>query len=170
MSGTPVKRLDRSRATDDWYTPPAILDLLPPFDLDPCVPLCGPSPWQRVGSTYDFDDDGLSQAWSGHVWLNPPYSDPGPWMERLADHGDGIALIFARTETGWWHDHVWSKANLLLFVRRRLSFVEPTATEDRKGHNAPAPSVLVAYGRWAVDGLRSSGIPGAFAVPEGVTS
>ena len=113
----------------------------------------------------ELADDGLSVPWAGHVWLNPPYSDPGPWMERLADHGDGIALVFARTDTGWWHDYVWGRADLLLFVRRRLRFVEPTETPGRKASNAPAPSVLVAYGQWAVRSLRSSGIPGAFALP-----
>ena len=164
--GTAIHRLDRSRATDDWYTPPSVLDRLPKFDLDPCVPLVGPSPWQRVDSTFDATTDGLSRDWWGHVWVNPPYSNPGPWIERLAEHGDGIALIFARTETGWWSDHVWSKADLLLFIRRRVSFVEPTATADRKGHNAPAPSVLVAYGAWAVQALRQSQIPGHFARPE----
>ena len=163
--GTSVKRLDRTRATDDWYTPPAVLNCLPAFDMDPCVPLQGPSPWQRVTTTFDAADDGLSVPWAGHVWLNPPYSDPGPWMERLADHGDGIALVFARTDTGWWHDYVWGRADLLLFVRRRLRFVEPTETPGRKASNAPAPSVLVAYGQWAVRSLRSSGIPGAFALP-----
>jgi len=164
--GTAVQRLDRSRATDNWYTPPAILDRLPAFDLDPCVPMSGPSPWQRIGASFNEDDDGLSRDWWGHVWLNPPYSNPGPWVERLANHGDGVALIFARTETGWWSDHVWSRAGLLLFIRRRVSFVEPMAASDRKGHNAPAPSVLIAYGEWAEHALRGSGIAGHFARPE----
>ena len=34
--------------------------------------------------------------------MNPPYGPPpviGPWMRRMAAHGHGTALIFARTET-----------------------------------------------------------------------
>ena len=89
-------------ATDSWITPKAIIDALPPFDLDPCE--CIPQPWPCAARSYTITDHGLFQLWSGSVWLNPPYGpETGKWLGRLAAHGNGIALIFARTETDMFH-------------------------------------------------------------------
>lgn len=88
-------------ATDDWLTPRAILDELGPFDLDPCDTVDG---YTGAARWYSYADDGLDQPWTGRVWLNPPYSDVGRWVARLACHGDGILLTFARTETSWFQD------------------------------------------------------------------
>lgn len=162
-----MQRLRRGSSTDDWCTPPSLWAELPNFDLDPAVPEVGGSPsWAKVKSAYTPSQDGLSQPWEGHVWLNPPYSKPAPWLERLSLHGDGMALIFARTETGWWQEHVWPKADLLLFLRGRLSFVRAEPSDEIVGHNAPAPSALVAYGSWAANHLRRLAHLGALARPE----
>ncbi len=157
--------------TDEWYTPPEILDRLPVFDLDPSAPITGPTPWARVRSWHSIETDGLAHEWAGHVWLNPPYSDVEPWVARLAEHGDGIALVFARCETGWWFRHIWSKASRLLFIRGRVSFVpgDPDA-QQAKGHNSGGPSVLVGFGAWAADVLDGCGIPGALVTPAPVSS
>ena len=88
-------------ATDEWLTPPQLLKALGPFDLDPCAPVERPWPTARVH--YTRSDDGLAQRWFGFVWLNPPYGQAtGRWLERLHLHGDGLALVFARTETAWF--------------------------------------------------------------------
>lgn len=146
--------------TDDWMTPRAILDVLGPFDLDPCaVPEPRPSP--TAACHIARPDDGLAALWQGRVWLNPPYSDAGRWVARLAVHGTGTALIFARTETRWFADHVWASASALLFVEGRISFMRRQGRQ-MKGHNAPAPSVLAAYGDQDADALAASGIRGAY--------
>lgn len=84
--------------SNSWLTPPEIIAALGTFDLDPCA--CVGQPWSTAETHLYPRDDGLSAPWVGRVWLNPPY---GPatarWLQRLARHGDGIALIFARTET-----------------------------------------------------------------------
>lgn len=130
------------------------------FDLDPCAPVADP---MRIGASRALTviDDGLASEWAGRVWMNPPYSTAGKWVEKLANHGDGIALVFARVETGWWHEHVWPKAAALLFLRGRISFVRGDGREHG-GHNAAAPSVLIAYGAENADALRLSGLGGAF--------
>lgn len=142
---------------DEWLTPPAIIDALGRFDLDPSAPIN--RPWAMAANHYTIEDNGLSRPWSGRVWLNPPYGkETGKWLARLADHGDGIALIFARTETEMFFDHVWRKADGLLFFQGRLHFHHVDGT--RAAANAGAPSVLVAYGQKNVDALRDSGIKG----------
>jgi hypothetical protein len=95
------------------------------------------------------------------VWCNPPYDRLcWVWLEKLASHGDGIALIFARTEVEQFHRQVWEKASAVLFLEGRLFFHHPDGA--RAKNNGGAPSVLVAYGPRAADRLRASKMKGAF--------
>lgn len=151
--------------TTTWLTPPATLAALggpDAFDLDPCAAI--DQPWRTARHQFTEAEDGLAQDWKqfGRVWLNPPYtnSELGDWLGRLTDHGDGIALIFARTETAAFHRHVWEQCDALLFMEGRLYFHHADGT--RAGANAGAPSVFCAYGVESADMLAECGIPGAF--------
>lgn len=128
---------------DEWLTPPDIIEALGMFDLDPCSPIN--RPWDTAKRHFTVLDNGLNQEWVGRVWLNPPYGrEASEWLRRLWIHGNGIALIFARTETEMFFDHVWTKADALLFFKGRLYFHHVDGS--RAGANAGAPSVLIAYG------------------------
>lgn len=146
---------------DEWLTPPHILDALGPFDLDPCAPIV--RPWPTAAHHLTIEDDGLSAPWppGARVWCNPPYGKAAEkWLTKLADHGNGIALIFARTETKMFFDQVWDRAHGLLFLRGRLHFYHVDGT--MAVHNSGAPSVLVAYNTENADRLASSGLDGQF--------
>lgn len=144
--------------THDWLTPPEILQALGPFDLDPCA--SEHQPWRTAEKQLTIRDDGLKQTWVGRVWCNPPYGAfAARWLERLADHDNGIAFIFARTETAMFQDFVWRRARGLLFLRGRVSFRLPGG--GRAGP-AGAPSVLVAYGDYNAGVLAGCGISGFF--------
>lgn len=144
---------------ETWLTPPELLAALGIFDLDPCSPIA--RPWDTADNHYTIEDDGLKQPWDGRVWCNPPYGRKAEqWLARLADHGNGIALIFARTETRMFFSEVWGKATSLLFLEGRLHFHHINGT--RAAANAGAPSVLVAYGNDNADVLKSCGIRGKF--------
>jgi hypothetical protein len=145
--------------TDEWLTPPQIIEEIGPFDLDPCSPIN--RPWPTATKHYTVEDDGLSLPWNGRVWLNPPYGPAtGTWLQRLAEHGNGIALIFARTETEMFHRWVWEKASGLLFLRGRLHF--HYVDGSRAKANAGGPSVLIAYGAGNSERLQRCGIAGQF--------
>ena len=107
--------------------------------------------------------DGTSHGkpWAGRIWANPPYGRRAePFLEKLAKHGDGVALLFARTETAMFHKYVWSEADALLFLKGRLYFHRPDGT--RAPGNAGGPSVLIAYGAKNASALENSGLVGAF--------
>jgi hypothetical protein len=144
--------------THDWLTPPEILHALGEFDLDPCASQF--QPWKTARNQYTIEDNGLLHDWAGRVWCNPPYgSHASKFLERCADHGNAIAFVFARTDTAMFHDHIFEKADALLFMRGRVSFRLPN------GGNAGtsgAPSVLIAYGESNVKALADCGIKGAF--------
>jgi hypothetical protein len=142
---------------DEWLTPPHILEKLGPFDLDPCSPI--QRPWPTAKTHFTIEDDGLSKKWIGRVWCNPPYGlIAASWLNKLAEHGNGIALIFARTETKMFFEQVWKKAYGLLFLEGRLYFHHVSG--EVASANAGAPSVLVAYGKENFETLKTCGISG----------
>lgn len=146
-------------ATDVWLTPPHILEALGPFDLDPCA--SEDRPWDTAKNHYTIKEDGLSQAWSGRVWCNPPYGPKmSPFLEKLATHpGGGVALVFARTETRAFFDHVWDKATGILFLKGRLKFHKP---DGELGGTAGSPSVLIAYGEAEAELLKNCKLNGKY--------
>lgn len=144
--------------TDDWITPPDIVKALGPFDLDPCCPKV--MPWNTARFMYRLGvDDGLTSPWFGRVWMNPPYGpQSGAWLQKLATHGNGIGLIFARTDTEFFQKWGFRKATAMLFIEGRLHF--HTTTGKRSKNNAGGPSVLIAYGYANAAKLEASGIHG----------
>lgn len=144
---------------DEWLTPPHVTEALGVFDLDPCSPVN--RPWPTAAKHYTIHDNGLSQPWEGRIWMNPPYGAmTGVWLDRLAQHGNGIALVFARTETAMFFDSVWERATALFFIKGRLSFHFTDGT--RAASAAGAPSVLIAYGNYNAKALMECGLPGAY--------
>lgn len=151
--------------TDEWLTPPSILSALggwQSFGLDPCAPIA--RPWPTARHHYTVEDNGLLLSWRGfgRIWLNPPYSTEALrcWLARMAAHDHGTALIFARTETATFFDHVWASAAAVLFVKGRLNF--HYVDGRRADKNSGAPSVLVAYGMDDADILAGCSIAGQF--------
>jgi hypothetical protein len=144
--------------THDWLTPPEILQALGNFDLDPCASQF--QPWRTAAAQYTIEDDGLAREWSGRVWCNPPYGPHAEkFLKRMAEHGNGILLIFARTETKAFQEYCWRRADGMLFMAGRIKFRLPGGgTAGAAG----APSVLIAFGKDNANALRDSGIAGYF--------
>ena len=144
---------ERLNDNDTTLTPLSLLGRLGVFDLDPCA-----FPGHRTARhLICWPDDGLQKDWNGRVWLNPPYSEPAPWLERLMRHGDGIALVLASTDTKWFHDYA-AKATGLLFIRGRPTFLREDFTEV----GLMRASVLVGFGADNASCLSLSGIAGWF--------
>jgi hypothetical protein len=130
-----------------WLTPPEWIEALGPFDLDPCCPPV--MPWPTAARMLTEREDGLKTPWEGRVWLNPPFGREWPaWVEKLADHGNGIALIPARTETEAFLRLVWGRADAICFTGpHRPHFHRADGT--RAPFNSGAPIALVAFdGDW----------------------
>lgn len=149
-------------------TPRRILAPLGRFDLDPCGN--DPRPWDCAARTYTEADNGLVLPWCGRVWLNPPFHryQIFAWLERMARHGNGIALVHARTDTDWFN-LIWDNAAALFFIAGRVIFcrpdgspqiiTKPTSKQFGKSANSGAPVVLAAFGRDDAELLASLPLP-----------
>lgn len=144
----------------EWYTPPEVFAGLGlTFDLDPCSPGAGKS-FVPALNHYTIEDDGLASPWFGTTFVNPPYGSETPkWMRKLAEHGDGIALVFSRTDVKWFQE-VGVQADLICFVSGRIKFFKGNI-EDRGG-TPGAGSMLLAYGETAAKALLNSGLGACF--------
>jgi hypothetical protein len=149
---------ERPGGPTEWYTPPLVFEALGiSFDLDPCSP--GPHivPWIPARTHYTKADGGLNLPWHGRVWLNPPYGRGlDQWLQRFAAHQNGIALVFARTDTRWFHRYA-AYADAICFTHGRVSFVSPSAASNR-ADTPGCGSILLAYGRVCVGALQRSGL------------
>jgi hypothetical protein len=123
--------------SDEWYTPERITRALGVFDLDPCA-----GPKSHAKRNVRRPACGLSIPWYGRVWLNPPYSNIHEWLSRFVVHGNGIALVNARTETIWFQ-RLASADDALLWLKGRVLFDKPDGTTG----NPCVGSVLVSIGK-----------------------
>ena len=128
--------------SDEWTTPSALfraLDRRFGFELDPAAThgnaLCP--------MFFTEAENGLVKSWKPwRVFVNPPYSHVADWMWKCKDESEKgcpliCALIPARTDTKWWHDHVMT-ADLIHFLKGRLKFGDGTGS-------APFPSALAFW-------------------------
>lgn len=142
-----------------WLTPQDIVRPLGHFDLDPCA-APEPRPWPTAARHITLPENGLTAEWKGRVWCNPPFgSQTVAWLDRMALHGNGIALTFARTDTAMFHRCVFSLAHAVMFLAGRPHFYRPDGT--RANGNSGGPICLIAYGKWNAQALYDSGIKGA---------
>lgn len=129
---------------DEWLTPPEIIRSLGAFDLDPCTPSV--RPWDTAATHFSLPMDGLTAKWFGRVWLNPPfnrYARP-KWMEKMAQHGNGMMLVPAATETDAFESFVWQHATAVCFLsgRPHFHFVDGA----RAKFNSGTAICIAAYG------------------------
>lgn len=130
--------------SDTWFTPRYFFDALGDFDLDPCTQSFRPFDTAQKHYEHDKGCDGLELPWSGRVWLNPPYGkNTRHWLNRLRQHGNGIALVFTAFETSWGQDHVRTADGIFLLAGR-VSFIDENGN---KRNNAGKGSCLIIYGQ-----------------------
>lgn len=133
-----------SSKTCDWATPQDFFDKLNAefrFTLDPCADDSN----HKCDKYFTKEQDGLLQDWGGEVvFCNPPYGREIPlWVKKCFEQvycGNcpcAVMLIPARTDTRWFHEYIYHKAEVR-FVRGRLKFGDSQ-------NSAPFPSMVVVF-------------------------
>lgn len=131
----------KSSKTDEWETPQVLFDQLDRefhFTLDPCADHFN----HKTPEYFTKEMDGLKQKWTGTVFCNPPYGRQiGKWVKKAYDESQNgatvVMLIPARTDTSWFHDWIYGKAEIR-FIRGRIVF-------GKAKYNAPFPSMVCIF-------------------------
>ena len=130
-----------SSKTDEWETPQEFFNVLDQefhFTLDPCADDYN----HKCERYFTKAADGLKQPWNGVVFCNPPYGKViGKWVKKAYISAQGGALVVmlipARTDTKYFHDYIYHKAEIR-FLKGRLKF-------GNNQNSAPFPSMIVIF-------------------------
>jgi len=116
--------INQETTTNDYYTPKWLFDLMGlTFDIDVAAPVQG-IPWIPAKRWYSQADDGLSQEWGGRlVWMNPPFSNVTPWINKFIINGNGMALLVVSRSK--WFAELWDKADAIMATPADLKFERP---------------------------------------------
>ena len=132
----------------DWCTPQDFFDKLDAefhFVLDAAAT----EQTAKLAKFFTPETDGLSQPWDcgGAVFCNPPYGrEIAKWVRKAYKESKKInhpivLLVPARTDTAYFHDYIYGKAEIR-FVRGRLKFTDKNGKDYA---SAPFPSMVVVY-------------------------
>lgn len=139
--------------SNEWYTPARYIEasrrVMGSIDLDPASCEVA-NRTVKAAKYYSIEDDGLSQKWSGCVWLNPPYSiEEAPrgieigrqsasigklWIDRLIEGytaGDiSSAILLAKADVKQiWFQPLWEYP--ICFTFDRVYFDRPGLPPSR---------------------------------------
>ncbi len=140
-------RLDffSDHSKDEWETPREIFETLNKefgFTLDPCCT----SKNAKCEKFYTAQENGLLQDWSGEVvFLSPPRGrQTHKWIKKAYESSlkgaTVVCLVFAKTDTIWWHSYCM-KAKNIRFLRGRLKFI----LNGQSCGDAPFGSAVVVF-------------------------
>lgn len=126
-----------------WSTPQEFFDALNNefhFELD----VCALPENAKCDKYYTPEMDGLAQEWKGVCWCNPPYGrEVNKWVRKAyysAIEGATVVMLLpARTDTKWFHEYIYGKAELR-FVKGRIKF-------GSSNNSAPFPSMVAIFKR-----------------------
>lgn len=109
----------QAKTSDEYYTPAWVFEALGVhFELDVASP--PHKTFVPCDRYLTIEDDGLAQPWHGRVWMNPPFSNCKPWVEKWLCHANGIALLPMAKGCAWL-DQLWN-GDARLVMTKRISF------------------------------------------------
>ena len=127
--------------TDMWATPQDFFDKLNE-EFNFTVDVCAIPENAKCDKFFTPEINGLKQEWTGVCWCNPPYGrEIGKWVEKsyiASTWGATVVMLLpARTDTKWFHEYIYNKAEIR-FIKGRLKFGNSKTA-------APFPSMVVIF-------------------------
>lgn len=125
---------------NEWYTPEKFIEsarrVMGSIDIDPA----SNDEAQltiKAGKYFTLETNGLTQAWAGNVWLNPPYSgqEIRQFIEKLqAETLNGnitqaVVLTNNNTDTQWF-SMLYSLCKCVCFTKGRINFYRGSETSS----------------------------------------
>ena len=122
----------KTKPSDSRATPQWLMDVFKDW-FDPC-PL-NPNP----------EIDGLELEWGERTYINPPYSNPQPWIYKAIEEskkGKTIALLIRFDPTTKYYRALFENNAHLFYSGERLRFTAPGEC-SKINYASPSPSVLI---------------------------
>lgn len=116
--------VDQKNWSNTYLTDPKLIELLGPFDTDPCTP--NTMPWVTANIMYNETHNGLNQEWNGRVWMNPPYRGVMKWAEKFIESDSGIALLNGRSTETKATQLIMNNSVVIWFPGKRLTWFKET--------------------------------------------
>jgi len=142
-------------ANDEWATPRWIVDWVSdhtiggPISTDVAASSDNHvvDRWFGEGGEHE---DGLATKWEGKCWMNPPYSNPLPWVQKAIDEskeiGTSVTALLPMDFSTKWGRLAWENATDIIILNPRVAFIDPATKLPVKGNNKG--SIIVFFSHW----------------------
>ena len=142
-----IKHLANIKIHDNYVTPPSLFaEACKKFNIFPEIDVCD-CPFFHLCSKFITEkEDSLLFEWKEDFFMNPPYSKVDKFMKKAyyqhkKHNVNGLILVFAKTDTKWWHSFVEKKAEVH-FIKGRIKFLKDGF---KTKNSAPYPSAVIIY-------------------------
>jgi len=132
---------------DDWETPYWIYELLNEY-FDFQCDVAANEVNALCDNYFTRENSCLDQEWYCFNYMNPPYGRgmdvylKKAYEEHIKNDHVTVALVPSRTDTRWFHDYIYKKAEIIL-IKGRLTFGD---SSGKMSNPAPFPSMIVGWG------------------------
>lgn len=146
---------------DSWATPHHVVENVEEFlgfrfGHDVCASAQNykaPRWWSEKEDALSIDWAAALSAWHDRgplaVWMNPPYSNPLPWVMKAAEESRKglivVGLLPDDRSTKWYQAGIEGHASLALVPNRRISFLD---ANGKPINGNPKGSVLPIWTPW----------------------
>jgi phage N-6-adenine-methyltransferase len=146
--------------SNEWYTPVEFIEaaraVMGGIDTDPASNDTAQA-FIQAGTYYTKETNGLAQQWGARVWLNPPYAEPLPWIEKLlAEFEVGntkqAILLVNTANSPQWSRLLWHSNFVVCLLDRRVRFWRP----DRAEAKGTAQDQMIWYIGYEIDAFRDA--------------
>lgn len=141
--------------SDEWYTPKYIFDSFGSIMFDQDVAAPTNRVYCHVPAKEFITKASLDAEWTGFVWCNPPFGKRNgivPWLDKMYEHGNGIALTPDRSSAPWWQTAI-RQADCALLVNGKIKFIKP---DGSIGKQPGTGTTLFGYGAMACQVLENA--------------
>jgi len=135
------------KVKDDYETPYDLYyDSCRKYNIFPTLDVCATKKNTKCKNYFTEKEDSLLKEWNETFFMNPPYSKVADFMKKayyqhINNGVEGMILIFAKTDTKFWHSFIEEKAEVH-FIKGRIKFLKDGF---KTKNSAPYPSCFVIY-------------------------
>lgn len=128
--------------TDTYRTPRYLFNWLNKrfkFEIDGCATPANALCDMYITQADDFTNPIRKLRSQSSIWVNPPYSNPLPFVERAAQlktEGHLVVMLLPADKSTKWYQVIQANATEVIdIIGGRISFIHPQTGEETKGNS-----------------------------------